>query len=447
MSSMDMTAPYPRVDLSSGQVKMSEFSLRGRVIAGSVAAILLLAGIGGWAATAKLSGAVISSGTVLVAENVKVIQHLDGGVIRDINVRKGQEVVAGDILLRLDDVQIRTERSILVGQLAELQARQARLTAERDAATEITFPADFLTTYPNGAMILQGEQQLFDSTSRNRQSQREQLELQVAQLEEEIGGLQFQATAVADEVALARDERARIGALSDKGLMEATRVNVADRELARMLGSQGELRASIARSNARISEVKLQILAIDDMAYTEAQRELRMVDASIAEWSDRLGEVDDRLGRTLIRAPVTGTINELSVTTLGGVISPAERLMTIVPENADLKIEFRVAINDIDQILLGQEVKLRFSAFDQRTTPEIAAVVSRLSAAATSDPNSGQSYYLAEAAVTGDLSVLGDRGLIPGMPVEVFVQTQEQVAIAYFVKPFTDQIARAFKEQ
>ncbi|MCR6669944.1 HlyD family type I secretion periplasmic adaptor subunit [Devosia ginsengisoli] len=447
MSIMDMTAPYPRAERSRSKVKMSDFSLRGRVVTGSIAAILLLGGIGGWAATAKLSGAVISSGTVLVAENVKVVQHLDGGVIAAIDVQKGQNVVAGDVLLRLEDIPIRTERSILMGQLAELVARQARLIAERDAAGTIAFPDDFLTAYPNADLIRQGEQQLFDSTARNRQSRREQLELQVAQLEEEVGGLQFQAAALADELALARDERVRIGALSEKALIETTRLNVADRELARMLGSQGELTANIARSNARISEVKLQILAIDDMAYTDAQRELRAVAANITELRDRLAEVEDRLDRTLIRAPVTGTVNELSVTTLGGVISPAERLLTIVPADAELKIEFQVAVHDIDQILLGQEVKLRFSAFNQRTTPEIPAIVSRVSAAPTSDPQSGQSYYLAEAEVKGDLSQLGERGLIPGMPVDVFVQTDEQVAIAYFVKPFTDQIVRAFREE
>jgi HlyD family secretion protein len=447
MSSMDMAAPYPRADLMRSKVRMSDFSMRGRVITGSVAAILLLAGIGGWAATARLSGAVISSGTVLVAENVKVIQHLDGGVIRAIAVEKGQDVAAGEVLLRLDDVQIKTEQSILMGQLAELTARQARLIAERDASAQINFPADFLETFPHAVLTLQGEQQLFDSTSRNKRSQREQLQLQIAQLAEEVGGLQFQADALADELALAREERARLAELSEKGLIEATKINVADRELARMLGSQGELTASIARSNARISEINLQILSIDELAYTEAQRELRSVAANIAELEDRLAEVNDRLDRTLIRSPVSGTVNELSVTTLGGVISPAERLLTIVPEDADLKIEFRIAIGDIDQISLGQEARLRFTAFDQRTTPEIPAMVSRVSAAATSDPQSGQSYYLAEAEVTGDISALGDRGLVPGMPVEVFVKTQEQVAIAYFAKPFTDQIERAFKEE
>lgn len=447
MTTMDMTAPYPRANPRHGKVKTSDFSLRGRVIVGSVAAILLVGGIGGWAATAKLSGAVISSGTVLVADNVKVIQHPDGGVIRAINVHKGQHVTAGEVLLRLDDVQIRAERSIIMGQLAELSARKARLIAERDAAKEISFPPDFLSSYPDAGPIMRGEQQLFDSTTRNKASQREQLQLQVSQLQEEIGGLQFQARALSDELALARGERDRMGTLSDKGLLEATRLNTADRELARMMGSQGELTASIARANARISEINLQILAIDDLAYTEAQRELRTVTANIAELNDRLTAVEDRLDRTLIRAPVSGSVNELAVTTLGGVIGSAERLLTIVPDDADLSIEFKVAVKDIDQILPGQEVKLRFSAFDQRTTPEIPAVVSRLSAAATTDQQSGQSYYTAEASVTGDLSVLGDRGLIPGMPVEVFVQTREQVAIAYFVKPFTDQIARAFREE
>ncbi|MFP9138248.1 HlyD family type I secretion periplasmic adaptor subunit [Devosia sp. XGJD_8] len=448
MSTMDMAAPYARSEgLSAGSVKLSDFPLKGRIILGSVMAMLLLGGIGGWAATAKLSGAIISSGTVLVDENVKVIQHLDGGVVRSIEVRKGQTVATGQVLLQLEDVPIRSEQSILRGQLAELLARQARLVAERDAAAAISFPADYLTNYPGSDLILQGEQQLFDSTRRNRLSQRGQLELQVAQLREEVGGLGFQAAALEDELALAREERARLGELAQKGLVETTRLNAADRELARMLGSQGELLASTARANARISEVELQILAIDEIGYTEAQRELRSVEASIAELQDRLAAVDDRLARTQIRSPVDGTINELSVTTLGGVISPAERLMTIVPVDAKLKIEFNVAVSDIDQVELGQDVKLRFSAFNQRTTPEIEGMVSRVSAAATSDPDSGQSFYVMEAEVTGDLSVLGERGLIPGMPVEVFVQTEQQVALAYFVKPFTDQITRAFREE
>jgi HlyD family secretion protein len=447
MTTLDMAAPYGASNKLSKPVKPSSFSMRGRVVTGSVLAVLLVGGIGGWATTAKLSGAIVSTGTVLVDENVKVIQHLDGGTIRSIDVREGQDVEAGQLLLQLDDLQIRTDQSILIGQLAELTARQARLAAERDALGQITFPSTYLATYPDAAQIIAGERTLFESTLRNRQSQRGQLELQGAQLREEISGLEVQSTALEEELALLRTERERMGALAGKGLMETTKLNTTDRELARMIGNQGELAASIARARARISEVDLQILSIDEIARTEAQRELRSVQAQVAELQDRLAAVNDRLARTEIRSPVAGTINEISVTTLGGVITPAERLVTIVPKDADLAIEFRVAVNDIDQIEVGQPAKLRFSAFNQRTTPEIEGSVSRVSAAATTDAQTGQSFYLAQAEVTGNLALLGDRGLVPGMPVEIFVQTEEQVAIAYFAKPFTDQITRAFREE
>ncbi|MET0440229.1 MAG: HlyD family type I secretion periplasmic adaptor subunit [Devosia sp.] len=449
MTTIDTYAAFTSKPTSRqrGRTEQDGFSLRGRVIAGSIFAVLLVVGIGGWSATAKLSGAVISVGTVLVDDEVKAIQHLDGGVVRAIEVREGDVVAKDAVLLRLDDVQIRTERSILLGQLAELVARQARLQAQAGQASEIDFPESYLTSYPDAAPILTGEQQLFDSTMLNQKSLRSQLELQVAQLREEIAGLDYQDDALKEELTLVREERTRMSELAGKGLIETTRINATDRELARMMGSEGEIAASIARANARISEIELQILAIDQTGGMEALRELRTVDARLAELHDRLTEVDARQARTIIRSPVSGTVNEVAVTTLGGVITPAEKLMTIVPTDADLKIEFRLATNDIDQLRLGQPVKLRFSAFNQRTTPEIAGVVTRISAAATTDPQSGQSYYLAEADPTDDLAQLGPTGLVPGMPVEVFVQTEEQVAIAYFAKPFTDQITRAFREE
>lgn len=449
MSTLDFATPYGDIANSRrhGNVRQTEFGMRGRVIIGTIFAILLVAGIGGWSVTAKLSGAIIASGTVLVEENVQVIQHPDGGVISAIEITEGADVTAGQTLLRLDDLHIRTELSILNGELGELLAREARLIAERDGGEVIAFPKNYLEQYPNAAASARGEEQLFSSTRRNQQSQREQLELQVSQLRQEIVGLEAQRGALDDELQLMEDERQRIQTLSDQGLIETTRLNAADRELARTTGSLGELDASIARSLARISEIQLQVLSIDDIAYTEAQRELRSVEARVAELNDRLVEVQNRLSRTVIRAPVTGTVNELSVTTLGGVITPAERLVTIVPSDANLRIEFKIAANDVDQIEIGQAVKLRFSAFNQRTTPEIDGIVSLVSPATVTDAETGQSYYLAAAQVVGDLDTLGPTGLMPGMPVEVFVQTDEQIAIAYFAKPFTDQIARAFREE
>jgi HlyD family secretion protein len=234
--------------------------------------------------------------------------------------------------------------------------------------------------------------------------------------------------------------------LVEKGLVESSRVGNLDRDIARMEGQIGEAEAGLAGALSKISEVKLQLLNVGEILRTDSQRELRDIDARIAELQQKRAAVLDRLARTQIRSPVDGTVNELNVTTLGGVITPAEKLMTIVPADADLKVEFRVAIKDIDEITVGQQTKLRFSAFNRRTTPEVDGVVSRVSAAAERDAQTGESYYLAQINVTGDLAELGARGLIPGMPVEVFVKTAEQTAIAYFAKPFTDQVTRAFRE-
>src|SRR5690606_18523127 len=168
------------------------------------------------------------------------------------------------------------------------------------------------------------------------------------------------------------------------------------------------------------------------------QRELRLVEAEISQTEERLTATEARYARTEILSPATGTVNELNVTTVGGVISPAERLITIVPEDADLTIEFRIAINDIDQVRVGQEATLRFSAFNQRTTPEVSGEIIRVSAAAQRDAQSGEQFYLAQVVANEEEMAISQNQLVPGMPVEVFVETQQQLAIAYFLKPFTD---------
>lgn len=450
MTTMDLSHAYgamaPRHTKKPNAGDKS-FSMRGRVIWGVLFALLLLGGIGGWAVTAKLSSAVIGVGTVRVDEDLKVIQHIDGGVLRQIAVREGDEVIAGQVLLQLDDVQIRAEHAIIMGQLAEFDARRQRLLAERDASETLVFQPAFMERFADAAMIADGELQLFVGNQRNRQSQQGRLELQIGQLQQEITGLKFQQTAIDSELALVQTERTRMLTLAKSQLIETTRISTVDREVARMQGQQGEIAAALARAASRITEVDLQILALSEEARTEAQRELRTVEARLAELGERLGAVNDRLARAQIVSPVSGTINELNVSTLGGVISPAERLMTIVPHDADLTIEFRIATNDIDQVAVGQDATLRFSAFNQRTTPEIDGVITRVSAAAQYDTNSGESYYLGQVAVTDGIKNLGNLGLVPGMPVEVFVQTEEQTAIAYFTKPFTDQVSRALREE
>ncbi|WP_421762512.1 HlyD family type I secretion periplasmic adaptor subunit [Devosia sp.] len=421
--------------------------MRGHIVLGVALAIALVGGIGTWAFTSKIAGAVVSSGTVLVDGEVKSVQQIDGGVVKQLLVRDGDQVSAGDVLLRLDDVQIRAERDIILGQLGELVGRQARLQAERDLSETIVFPANFDTSFVAGTLVRKGEQQVFEGGLRSRKSQKDQLTLQISQLNDEINGLKAQQQAQIDELELTQADRTNVADLVKGKLVEAARLLATDRDIARMKGRLGDLQASLARAKGRISEINLQIVAIDDLARNDAQRELRTVEGQANELQERLRAVEARLARAEVRSPATGTVNELAVHTIGGVITPAQLLMSVVPSDSLLDIEFRVATKDIDQISVGQATRLRFSAFNRRTTPELTGEVTQVSASATRDPITGERFYLARVKVTGDMSELDGKPLVPGMPVEVFVQTGEQVAIAYFLKPFTDQISLAFREE
>ena len=446
MTSLAFQADLPTKGFRPDPVE-KQFSLKGRVIWGVLFAILLLGGIGGWAGTAKLSGAVIGVGSVLVDDDIKVVQHPDGGVLRDILVREGDVVAAGEVLMRLEDADIGAEKAILEGQLIELGARRARLAAEAGGLEAIEFSHSFSMSHPNGATIIAGEQQLFAGDLARHQSQRDQLLLQVDQLNQEINGLQFQRAATVSETELAQVELERLRQLAQGNLIEASRLTTAERDVIRLQGQMGDLDTDIARAQVRISDVELQILELDGTRQTEAQRQLGLVDAQIAELEERLNASMARYARTAIVAPVAGTINELNVNTLGGVISPAQELATIVPLDANLIIEFRVAVNDIDQVYVGQQASLRFVAFNQRTTPEVSGEIIRVSAASQQDNQTGERFYLAQVGIAEENMAFDHRQLVPDMPVEVFVETEQQTAIAYFLKPFTDQIARAFREE
>ena len=425
-----------------------DFRLGGRVLAGTGLALLLLVGGGGWAAVAEINGSVIAHGMIKVDQNLKLIQHRDGGIVSEIAVREGDHVKAGQVIVRLDDVQTRAELSIVRSQLSELGARRARLMAERDGLAAIAIPLTDSVVVSHADLVRYGEMRLFEGNRLHRESQKEQLRFEIAQLGEEIKGLQAQQVAKNDELKLVEGEYSKVKALADKRLIEGSRVYVTDRELARLAGELGEINASIARARARTSSTNLQIIAIDDNARTEAQRELSAVATKISELTDRRVAVEDRLSRTDIRAPLSGVVNELSVHTLGGVITPAETLATIVPAYANLKVEAKLSPVDIDQVFVGQKVKLRFSAFNQRTTPELKGEIAYVSAATTVDPATKQPHYLADVQIAPEeLDKLGKQGLKPGMPVEVFVATDERTAMSYLTKPILDQFSKTFREQ
>jgi len=435
-----------QVDAAAEDDRKTSFRLGPHVMAGSALMLMLVLGCGGWAATANLNGAVIAQGAVKVDQNLKEVQHRDGGIIQALMVRQGDHVEAGQVLFRLDDVQMRAELSIIHSQLSENLGRKARLAAERDNLSAIQFPAELAQVAEDATPIVEGETRLFDGNKVNRESRKEQLEIGIVQSGEEIKGLEARRVAKMEELRLVELEKQKYTGLFAKGLIDGTRVYTVNREWARLLGERGEIDAALARSKLRISEARLQIIAVDETARTEAQRELRQVEAKISELGDRRLATEDRLARTEIRAPIAGTVNELTVFTVGGVITPAARLATIVPRQAKLTVDVKIAPADIDQIKPGQPARLRFSAFAKNTTPEFPGKVIHVSPATSRDPSNGTTFYSGDIELE-DAAALDGQRLLPGMPVEVFIQTEERTALSYLVKPFADHASRIFRER
>lgn len=421
---------------------------RGHVIAGLALAALLVGGIGGWAHTARISGAVIATGMVGVDQNLKEVQHRDGGLVAEILVRVGDEVTEGQTLIRLEDSQSRAELAILSTQLSEAQARRARLLADRDGATEIAAPPELIAAGADAEAILAGERRLHAGNIAFRAAELEQLDLTIRQTGEEIVGLEAQRAALAEELALVEANRLRLADLAGRKLVETARIEEIDRDLVRIKGRIAETEAAIARAHLRVSEFRSKRLAQDKAVRAEAQRELVPVESRIAELTERIGALRDRIARTDIRAPISGRVNELHVFTEGGVITPAQVLATIVPAEARLRVEVRLDPASIDQVRIGQDARVRFSAFTQRTTPELFGTVAHVSPATARDPRTGETFYVAFLDVADEeLARLGGLELLPGMPVEVHLTTEEQRVLAYLAKPITDQFSRAFREE
>ncbi|WP_247371214.1 HlyD family type I secretion periplasmic adaptor subunit [Bradyrhizobium sp. CW10] len=409
-------------------------------------AIVLIGGCGGWAVHAELTGAVIAQGKVTVRKQVKLIQHRDGGIVGEILVANGDAVKAGDVLVRLDETQTKAELGVLKGQRAELEGRRARHVAERDGATAIRFDSRFEHD-PFTAEIARGEIRLFNENLAVREARRDQLSLQIAQFEEQVRGLSAQQEANASERKMVREDLERLTPLYNKGFIEIGKIRTMERDLVKIDGLKGEIDANIARVKGQISESRIKIIEFNQQARTDGQRDLREVDGKLAELQERIVASLDRLSRMVIRSPISGTVNELAVNSVNGVITPKETLMSIVPENADLVVEAKLSPTDIDQAATGQPARLRFSSFNQRTTPEVAGTVETIGAAATLDQASGQTYYLSTIAIAGGQRQVAGKPIVPGMPVEVFLTTGDRTALSYLIKPFTDQMMKSFREE
>lgn len=420
------------------------------IILGFLGLACLIGILGIWGVYARISGAIIASGMIQLESNRQVVQHPDGGVVGAILARDGDQVIAGDVVLRLDDTFLKSELSIVESQLFELIARQARLEAERDGLDDLSLPLapdDPDLSNPTVLDLLEGQQRLFQARNDTKAAELDQIAEQRLQLEAQIIGTEAELTAVGTQLALIEEERADADSLLERGLMQASRVLVLRREEANLQGIIGRLHANIAQLKGQIAALRLQEVGLATSRREEAIAALRDLQFRTTELAERRLSLREQLFRLGVRAPVDGTVFGSSVFALQSVIQPAAPLMFIVPQDQPLIVSARVESIHIDQVHLGQAATLRFSALDQRRTPEINGIVSKLSADVVLDEVTGeQSYQVEVIPNAADLPKLQGQELLPGMPVEAFIKTGDRSPLNYLMKPLTDYFVRAFRE-
>lgn len=426
------------------------WSPRGPILLGAAALVVLLGGFGLWSVTATISGAIVASGQIQVEQNRQVVQHPDGGVVASIDVTEGQAVKAGDLLLTLDGSMLKSELAIVEGQLFELQARRARLEAERDDAEAVVIPpelAEMAKARPEVAELVDGQVKLFAARKDTLARSTEQLQRRSDQTREQINGIMAQVSAMDTQLALVRGELADQKALLDKGLTQASRVSELQRQEADMMGRAGELTAAKAEAEQRVTEIDLEALRLAAERREDASTQLRDIGSKELELVERRRALTEQTERLAVRAPVSGIVLGLAVTTPRAVVRPADPLLYIIPQDRPLVIEAQIQPIHIDEVRVGQEVRLVFPAFSSRTTPEMFGKVSVVSADAFNDQKTGATYYRAEIVLEAeDMVKLGDKELLPGMPVEAFIKTGDRSPMAYLLKPFTDYFQKAFRE-
>jgi HlyD family secretion protein len=425
-------------------------SIRLHLIVGLTVVVLLAGGLGGWASTAEISGALIAPGSIVVESSVKKVQHPTGGVVGELRAHDGDLVKAGDIVVRLDDTVTKANLAIVTKNLDGLLARAARLQAEQQGLDKVVFPASLVdrANDPDVKNVMASEAKLFEVRTTGRAGQKAQLHERITQLNEEVAGLLAQQQAKDQEIALVTKELVGVRGLYDQHLVQISRLSTLERDAARLTGERAQYLASIAQAKGKITETELQIIQVDKDMVSDVSKDLRETNDKIGEYVERKVTAEDQLRRVDIRAPQDGMVEQSTVHTVGGVITAGDAIMLIVPQADDLQVEARVNPQDIDKLQVGEKTLLRLSALNQRTTPELNGAVIRVSPDVTIDQRTGQSYYTIRVSMPPEeVARLGEVKLIPGMPVEAFVQTGDRTMLAYLIKPLHDQLMRAFRER
>ncbi len=417
---------------------------------GMLTVLVLVGGFGAWAMLTEIEGAIVAPGQIEVEQNRQVVQHPDGGVVAEIAVTEAQTVKAGDLLVRLDGALIHSELTIVEGQLFESMARRARLEAERDDQGALVISdelAALVAGRPEVADQVEGQNRLFAARRETLAKQTEQLSRRMEQMAAQITGIDAQSAALAEQLALIQTELASQKELLAKGLTQAARVLDLQREESNLRGDSGELIASRAQAEGRSTEVELEILRLAAVRREEANTQLRDLGPTLLELAERRRALTEQVARLDIRAPVSGIVLGLQVTTPRAVIRPAEPVLYLIPQDRPLVIVAQVAPIHVDEIHVGQKVRLVFAAFSARTTPELYGRLVTISADALIDEVSKNAFYRAEIVLEpGEIDKLKDLTLLPGMPVQAFIETEARTPMAYLIKPFTDYFKAAFRE-
>ena len=442
------TNPRPPVDDSAAHAKL--WSSKRPILVGVVSILLLIGGFGVWSVMTTIGGAIVAPGVIQVEQNRQVVQHPDGGVVAEIHVVEAQTVKAGDLLIRLDGAQLQSTLAIVEGQLFDAMARRSRLEAERDDKPEPVFSDELLgevTAHPDVADQIEGQRRLFIARRETQGAQIDQLKKRMDQITAQVAGIDAQTSALTDQIALLLPEVADQQKLLDKGLTQSSRLMDLKREAARLQGNMGELEGNKAQAEGRATEIQLQILQIQSARREDANTQLRDMGDKQLELAERRRALTEQVARLDIRAPVSGIVLSLQVTTPHSVIRAAEPILYIIPQDRPLVIVAQIAPIHVDEVFVGQPVRVVFAAFSARTTPQLNGHLVTVSADAVSDQANKSSFYRAEVMLDpGEIDKLNGQTLIPGMPVQAYIGTGDRSPMAYLLKPFMDYFHMAFRE-
>jgi len=414
--------------------------------------IILFVFIGGWAALAPLDSAAIASGTVVLGENKKLIQHLEGGIIKELFVSDGDTVKEGDLLVKLDETKAKANWEIFTGQLMSGTVLEDRLLSERDGLTKIAFRDSLSSSIINNVEIkkhIDAQKRLFKARNEALTGQIGVFNQRIKQLGDEIDGLESQKTAAEIQLSLIREEIDAVSKLVDEGLAQKPRLLALKREQAQLTGRIGEFTALIARAGQSITENELSIINLKNEKRGEVVSELRKIQAERADLKERVGATKDILNRIDIVAPSSGIVTNLKFHTIGGVVTPGQEVLSIVPQDDELIIDSQVKPTDIDLVREGLTARVRLSAYKARTVPIMEGVITSVSPDRFIDKYTGQGYYSAKVRISDEsMKELGqDIELYPGMPAEVLIVTGTKTPLRYLIDPILAYVDKAFREE